>query len=206
MPPDIPHDVAALAILEAVAGFHQRGWLLGTCGNFSVLLSRQTRQLLVTPSGRDKSRISAEDLLVVDVHGQVLQGRGKASEELSVHREIYDRTDAGAIYHVHSVPNNLASRWFREQGHVIFQDIEMIKGLAGKTLYDQVALPIASNHQEMDRLADSVARSLRPDVPGVLVYQHGLYAWGKTPDEARRHVEIFEFLLDFVSRLHGRSL
>lgn len=204
MPPDIPQDTAAQAILEAVAFFHQRGWLMGTSGNLSILLSQPARTMLVTPSGRDKSRILQSDLLLVDAQGQVLQGQGKASEELSVHREIYQRTEARAIYHVHSVPNNLASRWFRDQGQVIFEDIEMIKGLAGKTLYDRVALPIASNHQEMDRLAESVARNLRPEVPGVLVYQHGLYAWGQTPDEARRHVEIFEFMLDFVTRLQGR--
>jgi methylthioribulose-1-phosphate dehydratase len=52
----------------------------------------------------------------------------------------------------------------------------------------------------MPDLAESVAAALRPGVPAVLVYQHGIYAWGDQPDAARRHVEIFEFLLDYVVR------
>lgn len=198
---DIPVEKAARSMLEAAAFFYQQGWLLGTCGNLSVKVQQLPERILITPSGVDKSQLQLQDFLLVDGqgvnHGPV---QGKASEELAVHQRIYQLTSARAVYHVHSVPNNLASHLWREQSSVSLEGIEMIKGIAGKTLQDEVCLPIACNHQSMPDLAESVAAALRPGVPAVLVYQHGIYAWGDQPDAARRHVEIFEFLLDYVVR------
>lgn len=189
---------AAQAMIEAAQFFHSRGWLLGTCGNLSVQLSTDPQRILVTPSGKDKSRLKAADFLLVDGQGASVSGQGKASDELTVHREIYRLTPARAVYHVHSIANNLASYRWREQGHVLFEDIEMIKGISGKTLHDRVRLPIVANHQEMGALAASVAAAVTLEVPAVLVYQHGIYAWGNEPDVARRHIEIFEFLLEYM--------
>lgn len=185
---------AAEAMIEAARFFHSRGWLLGTCGNLSVQLAPD--QILVTPSGKDKSRLKPDDFLIVDAQGHTQ--KGKASEELAVHREIYRLTPARAVYHVHSISNNLASYRWHDQGHVPIEGIEMIKGIAGKTLHDKVRLPIVANHHEMPALAASVAAAVTADVPAVLVYQHGIYAWGNDPDAARRHVEIFEFLLEYL--------
>ena len=197
-------ETAAQAMLAAADFFHQQGWLLGTCGNLSIQLT--PKRLLVTPSGRDKSPLQLDDLLIVDERGANVLGLGKATAELSVHQEIYRRTSARAVYHVHSIPNNLASRLWRQQGQVVFEGIEMIKGIAGKALYDRISLPIAANHDGMGELAALVAQALSVDVPAVLVYQHGIYAWGDSPETARRHVEIFEFLLDYVVRLRQLGL
>lgn len=195
---------SATSMIEAAQFFHQRGWLLGTCGNLSVQLSQDPKQVLVTPSGKDKGRLVPSDFLLVDEHGKSLNGIGKASEELSVHLQIYHKTSAQAVYHVHSVPNNLASHLWLEQGYVEFRGLEMIKGIAGKTLHDVIALPIVPNSQDMQELAQSVGSALSDDVPAVLVHQHGIYAWGDSPDAARRHVEIFEFLCDYKVQLQWR--
>jgi len=188
---------AADSILTAARFFHERGWLLGTCGNLSVKLSETPPRILVTPSGRDKSRLSSEDLLLLEGDNRT----PGASAELDVHLGIYTGTSARAVYHVHTVPNNLASHL--HEGAVVFEGIEMVKGLEGKTLHDRVELPIAENSDDMGQLARQVEAAMRPGVPGVLVRRHGLYAWGDTPEAARRHVEIFEFMLDYVVRLRG---
>jgi len=197
---------AATAMLEAAAFFHSRGWLLGTCGNLSVQLQSDPQRLLVSPSGKDKSRLRPEDFLLLDEHGQTLQGNGKASEEVGVHQEIYRLSAAGAVFHVHSIYNNLASRIWFESGHVALEGIEMIKGISGKTLQDRILLPVVANSQDMPGLARSVAAAVGSEVPAVLVYQHGIYAWGKDAEAARRHVEIFEFLLEYAVQLHSRGL
>jgi methylthioribulose-1-phosphate dehydratase len=194
------------SLLEAAHFFHSRGWLLGTCGNLSIQLSRDPYRLLVTPSGQDKSRLTPHDLLLVNQQGLSQNRPGKASEELGVHQEIYRLSQARAVYHVHSIANNLASRIWFETGFVTFEGVEMIKGIAGKTLHDRIQLPIVANSQDMQQLARSVAGVVRPDVPAVLVYQHGIYAWGKDPAEARRHLEIFEFLLEYAVQLHQLGL
>jgi methylthioribulose-1-phosphate dehydratase len=191
-------------MIASASFFAQRGWLLGTCGNLSIKLADHPVRLLSTPSGKDKSRLQEEDFLLVDGQGQVVGDPSRqASAELGVHQGIYARTSAGAVYHVHSIFNNLASHRWRSQGRVRFAGIEMIKGLAGKTLDDVVHLPIVDNSDNMDQLAANVAAGISPEVDAVLVYQHGVYSWGRNPDEARRHVEILEFLLEYVVRLES---
>ncbi|MFN8612047.1 MAG: methylthioribulose 1-phosphate dehydratase [Vulcanimicrobiota bacterium] len=197
---------AAKSMVDAARFFHSRGWLMGTCGNLSVQLHRVPQRILVTPSGKDKSRLQPEDFLLVDERGQSLDRSGKASEELTVHQEIYRLTEASAVFHVHSISNNLASRLWLEAGSVVLEDIEMIKGVSGKTLHDRVQLPIVANSQDMRALAQSVAAAVGPDCPAVLVYQHGIYAWGQNAEAARRHVEIFEFLLEYAVKLHSLGL
>lgn len=197
---------AAKSMVDAARFFHSRGWLMGTCGNLSVQLHRVPQRILVTPSGKDKSRLQAEDFLLVDERGQTLDRSGKASEELTVHQEVYRLTEASAVFHVHSISNNLASRLWLETGQVVLEDIEMIKGISGKTLHDRVVLPIVANSQDMRSLADSVAAAVGPECPAVLVYQHGIYVWGQNAETARRHVEIFEFLLEYAVKLHQFGL
>lgn len=197
---------AAIAMLEAASFFHSRGWLLGTCGNLSVRLQSDPERLLVSPSGKDKSRLRPEDFLLLDEHGQILQGTGKASEEVGVHQEIYRLSGAGAVFHVHSMFNNLASRLWFESGHVAIEGVEMIKGISGKTLQDRILLPVVANSHDMPTLARSVAAAVSSEVPAVLVYQHGIYAWGRDAEAARRHIEIFEFLLEYAVQLQRRGL
>ncbi|HEY0366229.1 MAG TPA: class II aldolase/adducin family protein, partial [Pyrinomonadaceae bacterium] len=80
---------------------------------------------------------------------------------------------------------------------------EMLKGLAGVSTHDYAEwLPILENSQDMVTLSDSVAQVLteQPKAHGFLLRRHGLYTWGRDIAEARRHVEIFEFLLEIVGR------
>jgi len=73
-------------------------------------------------------------------------------------------------------------------------------------LHDRVHLPVVANSQDMPTLAQSVAAAVTAEVPAVLVYQHGIYAWGRDAEAARRHIEIFEFLLQYNVELHRLGL
>jgi methylthioribulose-1-phosphate dehydratase len=68
-----------------------------------------------------------------------------------------------------------------------------------------VWLPIFENTQEIPLLAEQVRQQFsaadRPLTYGYLIRKHGLYTWGRDLDEARRHVEILEFLLECHGRL-----
>ena len=190
-------------MIDAARFFSQRGWLLGTCGNLSVRTQEEPLEVLATPSGRDKSQLRPEDFVRVDAQGNSLVEGRKASAELGVHLAVYRRKAAGAVYHVHSIWNNLAGHLWGGQGYVEFAGVEMIKGLAGKTLHSVVRLPIVANSDDMAELAAHVDAGFSPDCPAVLVHQHGLYAWGDSAGDARRHVEILEFLLEFHVRRHS---
>ena len=79
----------------------------------------------------------------------------------------------------------------------------MLKGLEGvRTHKHREWLPILENSQDMVQLAGRVSFTLRqtPTIHGFLLREHGLYTWGASLQEARRHVEILEFLMEVLVR------
>ena len=79
----------------------------------------------------------------------------------------------------------------------------MLKGLQGVTTHEHREwLPILENSQDMEALADRVGDTLKQhqDAHGFLLRRHGLYSWGNDLAQAKRHVEILEFLLEAVGR------
>ena len=77
----------------------------------------------------------------------------------------------------------------------------MLKGLQGiNSRCTSITLPLLLNNQNLAKLSQA-AGELVHDAPfGILVAGHGLYAWGESLKEARRHVEILEFLLELCWR------
>jgi methylthioribulose-1-phosphate dehydratase len=79
----------------------------------------------------------------------------------------------------------------------------MLKGLAGvKTHEHSEWLPIVDNSQDMSSLANTISKTLSAHkfAHGILIKRHGLYSWGETLAQAKRHVEILEFLLETMGR------
>lgn len=181
-------------LATAIAVLYGRGYAMGTGGNFSAVAQREPLRLWMAPSGVDKGSITADSLILVDEAGQSTVGKVSAEEPL--HRAIALATGAGAVLHTHSVLGTVLSRAHVAAGYLRFEGYEMLKGLAGVTTHaTTVDLPIWPNSQDMDTLAATVTPHLAQAPWGFLLAGHGLYAWGKTVWEARRHVEVWEFLL-----------
>jgi len=201
-------DSKYLAVSRELAAisrrFYDRGWVLGTSGNFSAVLRRQPLRLAVTASGQDKGRLRPSHLLQVDEQGNLTgRTRLRPSAETLLHLEIVRRRGAGAVLHTHSVWSTLLSDTYAPDGGVEISGYEMLKGLSGVTSHEHHEwVPIVDNDQDMDRLARRVGETLeqRPDAHGILLRRHGLYTWGDTLADASRHVEILEFLFETVSR------
>ena len=62
-------------------------------------------------------------------------------------------------------------------------------------------MPIVENYADIPKLAAAIDKVITPEVPGVLIRNHGIYAWGKNDFEAKRHLESFEFLFEYHLRL-----
>jgi methylthioribulose-1-phosphate dehydratase len=184
-----------------MADIHRRGWCDGTGGNFSCVLSRSPLRLLMAPSGVDKGRVAPEDLITVDGAGAVLEGGGQASAETLLHLAIVESTGAGAVLHTHSQAGTLLSGHAgpgpEGVGWLTLRDLEMLKGIEGvRSHATELAVPVLANDQNLERLS-ARARPLLAGAPmGLLIAGHGLYAWGRHLREARRHLEIHEFLLE----------
>lgn len=197
-------EVAALQDIGAL--FYQKNWSLATSSNYSVVMERQPLRLLMTASGKDKRSLSAEDFLMVDNRGcPVTAGSLKPSAETMLHIAIAENSDAGAILHTHSVWSTLLSDVYCQADGLTIEGFEMEKGLEGITTHEhKLWIPILENSQDMQQLAESVTGLLKSQSSKLsyafILRRHGMYAWGKTLSEARRHVEALEFLLEVKGR------
>ena len=200
---DLQSEVEALC--ATARWCYARGWVPATSGNFSV---RGGAHILITPTGLDKGSLTPEDLLEINPEGAAVAGRGRPSAETGLHTVIYHaRSEAHAILHVHSIWNALLSDRFASTGYVQLEGYELLKGLSGVTTHEhQERVPIIGNSQNYEELSLHLANALKehPDAHGVLLSRHGLYTWGQSVAEARRHLEALEFLFEVEGRrLYG---
>ena len=196
-------DLAEL-ISEIGRGFYARGWALGTSGNFSSVVSLNPLRLAITSSSVDKSLLTSDQILQINAEGEVVEGLARPSAEALLHLMVVRVRGAGAVLHTHSVWSNIISDAYASDGGVKIESFEMLKGLEGVHTHDHREwLPIIENSQDMAALAHSIEQRLNdhPDSHGFLLRRHGLYTWGRDLAEAKRHVEILEFLLEVLGRM-----
>ena len=191
-------------ISEIGRGFYARGWALGTSGNFSSVMSANPLRLAITSSSVDKSLLTPDQILQINAEGKVVEGIARPSAEALLHLMVVRVRGAGAVLHTHSVWSNIISDAYAGDGGVKIENFEMLKGLEGVHTHEHREwLPIIENSQDMAALAHSIEQRLNdhPASHGFLLRRHGLYTWGRDLVEAKRHVEILEFLLEVLGRM-----
>jgi methylthioribulose-1-phosphate dehydratase len=203
----VTHDLSENAGRElAKVGreFYRRGWVLGTSGNFSARTGAEPLRICITASGNDKGTLNESHFLELDGEASVLGGAGKPSAETALHLAIYRRRPhAGSILHTHSVWGTVLSDLYFDRGAIEIEGYEMLKGLAGVTTHEHTeVVPVIENSQDYTLLAARIEKLLEdnPAVHGIYLRRHGLYTWGETVTEAKRHIEIFEFLFEVLGR------
>ena len=193
----------AESLAEIGRAFYARGWVLGTSGNFSAVIAREPLRLAITSTGLDKGGLTPAQFLEVDEAANVIRGEGRPSAEALLHLAIVRGVAAGAVLHTHSVWSTVLSGADARHGGIALEGYEMLKGLAGVATHKHREwLPILENSQDMVELADCVSKTLgqTPGIHGFLLQEHGLYTWGESLAEAKRHVEILEFLMEVLVR------
>jgi len=202
--PDLLRD-RARSIISNVRELAQLGWTPATSSNFSLRLD--DRHAAITVSGKDKGRLVEDDIMVVDFDGRAVGRPLRPSAETLLHTQLYRRfAEIGCVLHTHSPVQTVASRLYAGQGHVRLEGYELLKAFEGNSTHEMaVDVPVFANTQDMNVLAAQVDALLdRQAMWGYLIDGHGLYAWGRTMAEARRHLEAFEFL--FACELELRKL
>ncbi len=200
-------DAIAEQLAEVGRICYARGWAFGTSGNFSAVVQRDPLTLAITTSGVDKGLLEPGQIVAIDGGGRVLRGSGKPSAEATLHLAIARARRAGAVLHTHSVWSTILSDTGAD-GSLAIDGYEMLKGLDGVHTHEhQERLPIIDNTQDWAAAVPQVEATLRdhPAAHGFLIRRHGLYTWGHNLAEAKRHVEILEFLFEAMGRKRGMA-
>jgi methylthioribulose-1-phosphate dehydratase len=178
--------------------------LLGTSGNLSAVVQLEPLRIAMSPSGIDKGELTPDQLLSIDENARIVSDHaGKPSDESLLHVTIVKERGAGAVLHTHSIWNTILSDLYASERGVKIEGYEMLKGLEGVRTHEHSEwLPIIDNSQDMPALAEVVAKTLKENkaAHGFLLRCHGLYSWGDTLAQAKRHIEILEFLLETMGR------
>ncbi|GAA2347565.1 hypothetical protein GCM10010246_38080 [Streptomyces cuspidosporus] len=196
---DAELERAGAVLAAEAARFASFGWMRGTSGNLSVVLSRDPLRLAVTASGRDKGELTPSDVVLVDAAGAAVplpddREPGRPSAEAELHARVARLTGAGAVVHVHTVASVALGR--RHPAGLVFKDLEMLKGVGHPAEDEEITLPVIANSQDMRVLGDRLEEARDPRMPAVVVAGHGLYVWGADPRQARHHTEVVEWLLE----------
>ncbi len=205
--PLLGHASITTELAQIGATFWQRGWSVGTSSNYSAVIQREPLELVITASGMDKGKLRPTDFVRIDQQGlPTSANQPKSSAETLLHIEAATADqNVGAVLHTHSIWGTLLSDVFASQAGFTIAGYEMLKGLAGISTHEtELWVPIFPNTQHIPDLVSQVT-AYRQQFPerkfyGYLIHKHGLYTWGQSLADARRHIEIFEFLFESVAR------
>src|SRR5258708_8274749 len=100
----------AADLAEIGKGFHARGWVLGTSGNFSAVISREPLRLAITSTGLDKSSLAPAQFLEMDDAANIVRGDGRPPAEALLHLAIPRRVRPRPLLPPHSLRPTLRPR------------------------------------------------------------------------------------------------
>eukprot|EP00606_Chrysophyceae_sp_TOSAG23-5_P000395 GSChrysophyteH2.ASY1.ANO1.287.1 assembled CDS len=208
----LPYHTTRELVCDLCRVFFTAGWVTGTGGSISI---RHGDRIYMTPSGVQKERISPDELFVLDVDGNILatpkrkpRFTPKLSDCSPLFLHAFKQRNAGAVLHSHAVSSNLITSICEGQNAFRISHQEMIKGLAGHGYFDELSIPIIENTAHEHELADALGECIanNPKTSAVLVRRHGIYVWGKSWEEAKRHSECIHYLFDVALNMHKMGL
>lgn len=172
-----------------------KGVVIYTWGNVSEI-DRESGLVVIKPSGVDYKGMKPEDMVVVDLQGNVVEGRYKPSSDTPTHLELYRQFPSiGGITHTHST----YAVAFAQAGMPIpalgtthadyfYGDIPCSRELTQKEVEEAYELNTGKVIAETIK-----AGGYDPlDIPGIVVKNHGPFAWGKDAADSVYHAVVME--------------
>ncbi len=186
-------------VLEQNIALVKHGLVVLTWGNVSAK-DAQSGLVVIKPSGVSYDTMRAEDMVVVDLKGNVVEGDYNPSSDLPTHLYLYNEFPAlGGIVHTHST----YATAFAQAG----RDIPALGTTHADAFYGAVPCSRALTPEEIaDRyehntgkvIAETVAKCVE-EIPGVLVKNHGVFTWGKSAEKAVENAVTLEEVAKMAS-------
>lgn len=180
-------------VYEANADLPRYGLVTFTWGNVSAI-DRERGLVVIKPSGVPYDRLSVEDMVVVNLQGDVVQGKWRPSSDTATHLALYRRYPGiGGVVHTHSTH---ATAW-AQAGRAIpalgtthadyfFGNIPCTRALTQAEVEGDYELNTGKV------IIETLGASEPLHTPGVVVCQHGPFAWGKDAHEAVHNAVVLE--------------
>lgn len=184
-------------VLKANLELPKRGLVTYTWGNVSGI-DREKGLVVIKPSGVEYEKMKVEDMVVVDLEGNVVEGDLKPSSDTPTHLILYKKfKDIGGVVHTHST---WATIWAQAGKSIpaygtthadyFYGEIPCTRKMTeseikGKYEYETGEVIVETFETE---------KILPNDIPAVLVHSHGPFTWGKTPMEAVHNAVVLEEL------------
>ena len=195
-------------VLEANLDLPRKGLVVYTWGNVSGI-DRDKGLVVIKPSGVEYDELTIEDMVVVDLDGNVVEGKYKPSSDTLTHLELYKAfKEIGGVVHTHSsmaVSFAQASKSIEAMGTThadyFYGTIPCTRGMSENEIKGQYEV-------ETGKVIVETFKEINPlDMPAVLVKEHGPFTWGKTPQEAVYHSVVLEEVskMAFQSMMIGQS-
>ena len=171
----------------------KHGLVVFTWGNVSAV-DREKRLVVIKPSGLSYDKMKPEDMVVVDLDGNIVEGDYKPSSDTATHLVLYKNfSDIGSVVHTHS---EWATIWSQAGQPVpvlgtthadyFYGDIPCTRKLTTPEIEGDY-------EKETGNVIVEKFHSLEPNaIPGVLVNNHGPFAWGKDADDAVHNAVVME--------------
>jgi L-ribulose-5-phosphate 4-epimerase len=182
-------------VFEANMMLPKHGLITFTWGNVSGI-DRESGLVVIKPSGVEYDVMTVEDMVVVDLEGNRVEGNLKPSSDTATHIELYKAfPNIGGVVHTHS-------RWattFAQAGRGIpalgtthadyfYGEIPCTRKMTSKEI--DVAYEKETGTVIIERFKNA---GIEPDdVPGVVVYSHGPFTWGTDPHNAVHNAVVME--------------
>lgn len=189
-------------VFEANMDLVKHGLVIFTWGNVSGI-DREKQLVVIKPSGVSYDVMKAEDMVVLDLDGNVVEGKLKPSSDTATHLALYKAfPNVGGIVHTHST---YATAWAQAgidlpsigTTHAdYFKDgIPCTRDMTKKEIENQYELETGNVIIERFR-----SDNLNEDyTPGVLVNNHGPFSWGKDPHNAVHNAVVLEQVAKMAS-------
>jgi L-fuculose-phosphate aldolase len=161
---------------------HEDRLLTATGGNVSAR-AKNSEEIWITPRGAYKANLRPNDLVKVDLHGNIIEGKSSPSIEMQMHLQIYmGRPDVGGIIHSHP-PFTMA---------LSSCDIAIDLPISVSAVYRLPKIPIVNFAMPGSKeLAELVSNEIK-DADVVVLRNHGLITVGSTLSEALYRAQILE--------------
>ena len=179
------------------------GLVVLTWGNVSAI-DREKGLVVIKPSGVPYSTMTADDMVVMDLQGNKVDGKLNPSSDTPTHLELYRKFDnIGGVVHTHS---SWACAWAQAgvdipaygttHADFAFGGIPCTRGLTEDEVNTEYELNTGRVIVE-----EFAKRGISPDeIPAVLIHRHGPFTWGKDPFKAVENALILEEVAKMAHR------